>query len=88
MEGKLLKLKKGLYGLKQAGRLWYDNFDAFMKDSKFKNLRSEPCVYIGNNIIIALYVDDIIIAAPNDKIQNYMKIAQERYKLQQFKPLE
>lgn len=73
IEGKIRRLKKGLYGLKQAGRLWYDNFNEFMNARQYKNLRSDPCIYIGADIIIILYVDDIIICAPLSKIEEYIK---------------
>ena len=87
VKGKVLRLKKGLYGLRQAGKLWYDNFDEFMNESNYTNLRSDPCIYIGDDIIIVIYVDDIIIAAPPERIRKYISVVRERYNLQQFREL-
>lgn len=63
------KLKKSLYGLKQAPRQWYQRFLDFVSKLNFKSLDNEPCIFIrnsnGHKIIIALYVDDILIAGSN-----------------------
>lgn len=61
------KLKKAIYGLKQASRRWYKTINGFMLKLGFKPLVSDPCVYrkrskTGKPIIISLYVDDTIIA--------------------------
>ena len=88
VEGKMLRLKKGLYGLKQAGRLWYNTFDEFMKAQKYTNLRSDPCIYKGNNMVIILYVDDIIMCGTYQDIHAYMTQAQATFKMQDFKQLE
>ena len=40
------KLKKSLYGLKQAGRNWYFRFKEFMNKFGFKNSVNDCCLYI------------------------------------------
>lgn len=65
-ENHVFKLNKAIYGLKQASKAWYDEIDKALSDLQFKKTLSEPCVYIksdtnGNLIILALYVDDILI---------------------------
>ena len=65
-EHMVCKLKKSLYGLKQAPRQWYLKFDSFMVGQGYKRTNADPCVYIrhfsgGNFIILALYVDDMLI---------------------------
>ena len=53
------KLKKGLYGLKQAARCWNETLDKYLIDSGADN-----CIYVKvqNNhfVIFGVYVDDII----------------------------
>lgn len=39
------KLKKGLYGLKQASRQWYKKFDTFMQDEGYSRCDFDHCVY-------------------------------------------
>ncbi|KMQ86502.1 rna-dependent dna polymerase [Lasius niger] len=65
------RLHKALYGLRQAGRCWHTNLDAVLKTYGAKNASSDPCIYYkgqGEDIIlIATYVDDIVIAARDPK---------------------
>jgi len=64
---KVLKLKKSLYGLKQSGREWNVKLDSVLTKLGFVPCVSEPCVYTrngqGNFNIIAIYVDDLLIAS-------------------------
>jgi len=65
-ERKVCKLKRSIYGLKQASRQWNVKFhQAILKDG-FTMMEEDHCVYskCSNNsfIILSLYVDDILIA--------------------------
>lgn len=66
---KVAKLNKAIYGLKQSGREWNVKLDNALKKFGFISCSSEPCLYtklMDNNInIIAVYVDDILIASKN-----------------------
>ncbi|GJX45004.1 retrotransposon protein, putative, ty1-copia subclass [Tanacetum coccineum] len=59
------KLKRSIYGLKQASRQWNKRFDDEIKKFGFTQNRDEPCVYLkasGSNVtFLILYVDDILI---------------------------
>ena len=60
------RLRKALYGLKQSPRAWNQNIDTYLKSIGFRSMVHESCLYsknVGNQIcLIALYVDDLIIA--------------------------
>ncbi|KAE8692217.1 Receptor-like serine/threonine-protein kinase SD1-8 [Hibiscus syriacus] len=60
------RLKKSLYGLKQALRQWYKKFDSFMSSSGFTRCQADHCCYIkrfdNNFIILLLYVDGMLVA--------------------------
>ena len=60
-----LLLKKGVYGLVQAGNLYWTHFIKKMKCHGFKQIYSDPCILLkkrdGRTIIISVYVDDINI---------------------------
>ena len=69
-EGKehlVCKLKKSIYGLKQASRQWYLKFDEVMKNQGFIKNQVDQCTYLkmsGSNFaILVLYVDDILLAS-------------------------
>ena len=61
---KVCKLKKSIYGLKQASRSWNRRFDEIIRLSGLiKN--EEPCVYKkvsgSMTVFLVLYIDDILI---------------------------
>src|SRR5437588_3849150 len=58
---KMLKLLKCLYGLKQAPYEWYNEIDGFLRTMAFKCSEQDPNLYISRDIMLLLYVDDILI---------------------------
>ena len=67
---KVCKLKKSLYGLKQASRVWNRKLDQVLKSMELKQSKTDPCIYFKTNenerIYIAIYVDDILILTSNN----------------------
>jgi hypothetical protein len=63
--GKICKLQKSIYGLKQASQSWNMCFDEVVKEFGFINNIEEYCVYkkvSGSAIVFpVLYVDDILM---------------------------
>jgi transposase InsO family protein len=68
LSGKVLRLRKGLYGLKQSGRCWNQLINNFLLDHGFTRCRSEPCIYISKDgdVVIGLYVDDLLVLGQNE----------------------
>ena len=62
---KICKLKKSIYGLKQASRSWNIHFDEVVKGFGFCQIEEEPCVYKKESgsvvVFLILYVDDILL---------------------------
>lgn len=60
-------LKKALYGLRQAGRLWNFKFREALKDAGLFPTNADPCVYVNKErtTFLLVYVDDILIASRN-----------------------
>ena len=44
-EGKVLKLLKPLYGLKQSGRCWNETMNEYIIALGFSKSRLDPCIY-------------------------------------------
>ncbi|WVZ52985.1 hypothetical protein U9M48_003980 [Paspalum notatum var. saurae] len=63
--GKVCKLLKSIYGLKQASRSWNLRFDEVVKGFGFIKNVEEPCAYkkvSGSALVfLVLYVDDILL---------------------------
>ena len=70
-EGKVCKLNRSIYGLKQASRSWNLRFDEIIKTYGFEQNIDELCVYQlkANQIVgfLVLYVDDILLIINNVK---------------------
>jgi Reverse transcriptase (RNA-dependent DNA polymerase) len=71
------KLRKCLYGLKQASRAWYEKIHLALTHMGFKSLSADTCVYLRSQgsafAIIALYVDDLLIASNSLEGMNALK---------------
>jgi hypothetical protein len=67
--GKICKLHKSIYGLKQASQSWNIHFDEVIKGFGFIKNVEEPCIYkkIRWSVIVFLimYVDDILLIRNN-----------------------
>jgi hypothetical protein len=85
------QLRKGLYGLKQGGRLWYQKLDEVLKGIGFTRTRSDSSVYVWmrgeSKVIIPVFVDDLTLAsrtkADNARIKDELKKA---FKLRDLGP--
>ena len=68
--GNCVKLKKGLYGTKQASRAWNKKLVSVLLKFGYTQLVSESCIFVlhkagGVHSILVVYVDDIILACPD-----------------------
>ena len=85
--GALLRLKKALYGTKQAPREWYLMIDKFLKKHGFVANKADHCFYTliidsNNYVFLLLYVDDIIVAATTVELRSkYMKLIAKTFKI-------
>jgi hypothetical protein len=64
-EGKVLRLRKASYGLKQAPQAWYSRIDKYFTDRGFRRSKSKPTLYIKtqglhDTLVVSLYVGDLI----------------------------
>jgi hypothetical protein len=80
------KLLRSIYGLKQAGRIWYQLLDGFLKENGFRRCHKEYCIYIQKDdsatTIIVVYVDDLTIASTNlERIVSIKKALSSRFEM-------
>ena len=64
-KSKVCKLKRSIYGLKQASKSWNMHLDKMIKTYSFVRNREEFCIYKCASdfvvIFFVLYVDDILL---------------------------
>jgi hypothetical protein len=76
-EGKVCKLLKSLYGLKQATKQWHEKFNRILTSAGFVVNEADKCVYYryggGVGVILCLYVDDILIFGSSLKVIEEVK---------------
>jgi hypothetical protein len=70
-----LKLKKNLYGSRQAGRVWNQHLvNGLVNILKFKQSLVDECVFYRGTTILLIYVDDGILCGTSaDEIQTILK---------------
>ena len=68
-ESQIVCLRKALFGLKQAPRLWNKDVDSFLLSLDFVKSAAEPSLYnLRNTVYLLLYVHDMLLAYCDDKL--------------------
>jgi hypothetical protein len=92
-EGEQVKcLLKSLYGLKQAGRKWYDTLCRALTDLGFQVNEADPGVFTSHfdndTTVLAIHVDDCLITGSSPQlIADYKHKLNERYSLTNLGPV-
>jgi hypothetical protein len=59
----MLKLKKSLFGLRQAPRTFFGELKQGLLERKWVQSQFDPCLFMKYGMICVVYVDDTIIGA-------------------------
>ncbi|EDO17438.1 Tkp1 protein [Vanderwaltozyma polyspora DSM 70294] len=80
-KNKIFKLEKSLYGLKQSGANWYENIKKYLtEDCGMSNIRGWPCAFKNEDLIVCLFVDDIIVfGKKHKKCMDLVQLLKLRY---------
>ena len=82
-EGEMvLRLKRNLYGLKDAGRTWFEHLSEGLLAMGFSPTVSDPCIFTRGHDMIILYVDDCIVISRSEFETNkvYEELKQRGFK--------
>jgi hypothetical protein len=67
-EGKVFRLKRSLYGLRAAPKLWFDHLRANLVDKLgFQNSSNDVCLFHKPGIVALVYVDDILFFSKSNE---------------------
>ena len=63
-------LKKALYGLQRAPKMWHLTFSAWAKEENFTQNQHDPCLFIhaDKQQMVVIYVDDMLMAAGTSEL--------------------
>jgi len=79
---KVALLNKALYDLKQAPYLWYKTLHNLLMSLSFCWLDFNHSMFVWNNVIITVYVDDFLLVKKNKSaIQNVKQCLNDMFKM-------
>ena len=82
--GRILIIRKALYGLRSSGKRWHERFADCLRDEGFSPCKTEPDVWIRPNKkdtcyeMIAVYVDDLAIGM--EEPEAFLEVLKMKYK--------
>ncbi|GMF18665.1 unnamed protein product [Phytophthora fragariaefolia] len=83
--GRVCKLLKSLYGLKQASRIWNNTLHTQLVELEFRKCTFDAGVYYKmgdhNKIFLTVYVDDIVIAADPRDVKKVVEALGKKFKI-------
>ena len=81
----VVRLRKALYGLRQAPLLWYKEIHQFLLSIGFSQSTVDSNLYFGKGILLLLYVDDILLINTHknsvDTLNQIKQTLQARYRM-------
>src|SRR5947207_9095477 len=89
-QGKVLKLRKALYGLQKSPKLWFNHFSTTLRKLGLIPVPDEPCLYVHPTelTMVYFYVDDILLFRKPGSIPELEALAQrikEIYEIRRIK---
>jgi len=89
--GKVLRLRKALYGLRRSPLLWQQELTGTFKRLGFREVPQEPCVMINGGVVVFFYVDDIVFCyrkRDEARAKVFVDQLQQSYKMNMLGPLK
>lgn len=83
---KVLKLNRGLYGLRESPKCWNKRFDSYIKQKGFERSQNDFCFYIRKDIKVWLiiFVDDILITGESKHVENVIQELKTEFGIKDF----
>ena len=83
------RLKRSLYGLKQAARVWNQWIDTVLRENGFERSSADSCLYVRRSkefmVFVLIYVDDIVVVCKTDEeYQHFTNILRSKFKISEL----
>lgn len=84
--GKIVRLLRSIYGLKQASRIWNKLLDAELGRLGYTRIHADHCIYVFHNdndvCFLAVYVDDMaLLSSSLELMAKHKKLLGSRFKI-------
>ena len=74
---KVWRLKRALYGLVEAPRLWYETLNEALTTSGFVRITGDPCLFVLRRgpqiVVLGVFVDDFLVFGTSEKMVTKVK---------------
>jgi hypothetical protein len=78
-----------MYGLKQSGKNWYESLTDELLQLNFKQSQVDKCLFIRQDCILAVHVDDCLLFSPLDQVlDTIINQLQTKFKMTSEKSVE
>ena len=82
------KLKKVIYGLKQAPHAWFQSFSSFLLSHSFVRSHADPSIFIAHTyshiLVLLLYVDDIVLIGNSEAmLQKFITLLLDEFAMKE-----
>ncbi|KAE9298600.1 hypothetical protein PF001_g15852 [Phytophthora fragariae] len=81
--GRVCLLLKGIYGLKQAARIWYQTLRAHLVEIGFRRCAFDVGLYVryiyGRIVLVTVYVDDMMVIGKPHDIDSVIEELRQRF---------
>ena len=91
--GKVCKLQKSLYGLKQSPRAWFDRFTKVLKVDGYTQSQADHTLFIkrfdhDKVTMLIVYVDDIVLTGNHEEEMRRIKhLLSKEFEIKDLGPL-
>jgi hypothetical protein len=85
--GKLLELRRALYGLKDPPLLWYNHLQKTLKKLGLELVEGVQCLFTSEKLIVFFYVDDIVVLVQTSHLLHHAQFVQELKKEYEIRSL-
>jgi hypothetical protein len=87
--GRVCKLNRTLYGLRQSPRAWYLTLKDFLHSYGLSTAAADNSVFFNEDIQVAVYVDDLLIfGADKAKVQHLKNALNGRFSMKDLGPVK